>query len=313
MYTKIVNDVEEAAKYILNSEVVAFPTETVYGLGANVFDDEAVKKIFILKKRPLDNPLIVHISSKKQIGLLAAEIGSTAKKIIKKFFPGPITVILKKNPIVPDRAAAVLDTIAIRMPSSKIAHEFIKACGVPIAAPSANLSGSPSPTSFLHVLHDFNGRVPCVLAGPSSKYGLESTVIDCSASVPAVLRPGMVTLEQLRKIDRKIILRTHTRKIKSPGQKYKHYSPEAKVVLVKKLSKVVENSAYIGIASLDTNSKTKISFYKVCRDVEHYAKSLFSFFRECDVRGIHTLYAQKVDESGLGLAIMNRLKKAAKE
>ena len=313
MYTKIVNDVEEAAKYILNSEVVAFPTETVYGLGANVFDDEAVKKIFILKKRPLDNPLIVHISSKKQIGLLAAEIGSTAKKIIKKFFPGPITVILKKNPIVPDRAAAVLDTIAIRMPSSKIAHEFIKACGVPIAAPSANLSGSPSPTSFLHVLHDFNGRVPCVLAGPSSKYGLESTVIDCSASVPAVLRPGMVTLEQLRKIDRKIILRTHTRKIKSPGQRYKHYSPEAKVVLVKKLSKVVENSAYIGIASLDTNSKTKISFYKVCRDVEHYAKSLFSFFRECDVRGIHTLYAQKVDESGLGLAIMNRLKKAAKE
>ncbi|MGA2669009.1 MAG: L-threonylcarbamoyladenylate synthase [Ignavibacteria bacterium] len=313
MYTKIVNDVEEAAKYILNSEVVAFPTETVYGLGANVFDDEAVKKIFILKKRPLDNPLIVHISSKKQIGLLAAEIGSTAKKIIKKFFPGPITVILKKNPIVPDRAAAVLDTIAIRMPSSKIAHEFIKACGVPIAAPSANLSGSPSPTSFLHVLHDFNGRVPCVLAGPSSKYGLESTVIDCSASVPAVLRPGMVTLEQLRKIDRKIILRTHTRKMKSPGQKYKHYSPEAKVVLVKKLSKVVENSAYIGIASLDTNSKTKISFYKVCRDVEHYAKSLFSFFRECDVRGIHTLYAQKVDESGLGLAIMNRLKKAAKE
>ena len=313
MYTKIVNDVEEAAKYILNSEVVAFPTETVYGLGANVFDDEAVKKIFILKKRPLDNPLIVHISSKKQIGLLATEIGSTAKKIIKKFFPGPITVILKKNPIVPDRAAAVLDTIAIRMPSSKIAHEFIKACGVPIAAPSANLSGSPSPTSFLHVLHDFNGRVPCVLAGPSSKYGLESTVIDCSASVPAVLRPGMVTLEQLRKIDRKIILRTHTRKIKSPGQKYKHYSPEAKVVLVKKLSKVVENSAYIGIASLDTNSKTKISFYKVCRDVEHYAKSLFSFFRECDVRGIHTLYAQKVDESGLGLAIMNRLKKAAKE
>lgn len=313
MYTKIVNDVEEAAKYILNSEVVAFPTETVYGLGANVFDDEAVKKIFILKKRPLDNPLIVHISSKKQIGLLAAEIGSTAKKIIKKFFPGPITVILKKNPIVPDRAAAVLDTIAIRMPSSKIAHEFIKACGVPIAAPSANLSGSPSPTSFLHVLHDFNGRVPCVLAGPSSKYGLESTVIDCSASVPAVLRPGMVTLEQLRKLDRRIVLRTHTRKIKSPGQKYKHYSPEAKVVLVKKLSKVVENSAYIGIASLDTNSKTKISFYKVCRDVEHYAKSLFSFFRECDVRGIHTLYAQKVDESGLGLAIMNRLKKAAKE
>jgi L-threonylcarbamoyladenylate synthase len=311
IYTKIVNNAGEAAKFILDSEVVAFPTETVYGLGANAFDERAVKKIFQLKKRPFDNPLIVHISSKDQIDLLASEISGTAKKIIKKYFPGAVTIIFKRNPVVPDTVTTGLGTIAIRMPSSKIAREFIKACGVPIAAPSANLSGSPSPTSFLHVLQDFNGKIPCVLAGPSSKYGLESTVIDCSSKIPELLRPGMITLEQLRKIDKRIKLRTHVRKVKSPGLKYKHYSPKAKVVLVNKLSDAPDNSAYIGLNQIDKNILRKLRSYLICKNENDYAKNLFAFFRECDERRIKIIYAQKVNRLGVGLAIMNRLKKAS--
>jgi L-threonylcarbamoyladenylate synthase len=313
MYTKILYDAEQAACYILDSQVVGFPTETVYGLGANVFDEKAVKKIYRLKKRPEDNPLIVHVSSKKQIYLLATEINHTAKEIIKQYFPGPVTVILKRNLIIPDAVTTGLDTIAVRMPSSKIAREFIKACGVPIAAPSANLSGSPSPTSFIHVLQDFSGKIPCVLAGPSSKYGLESTVIDCSTAVPAVLRPGIVTLEQLQKIDSRIKLRTNPHKIKSPGLKYKHYTPTAKVILVNTFSRVSKDSACIGLKILNREIKHRVTIYKECRNVFDYARNLFSFFRLCDDRGIRTIYAQKVEETGIGLAIMNRLKKAAAE
>lgn len=313
MYTKIVNDVEEAAKYVLRSEVVAFPTETVYGLGANVFDEKAIKKIFLLKKRPHDNPLIVHISSKKQIEMLASGISDTAKAIIKKYFPGPVTIILKKNLIIPDSATTGLDTIAIRMPSSRIARDFIKACGVPVAAPSANLSGSPSPTSFIHVLHDFNGKIPCVLAGPRSRYGLESTVVDCSGSVPVVLRPGIITLEQLKEIDKEIRLQTRFHKVISPGTRYKHYSPKAKVILIDQLSVIRKSSAYIGIGKIRLKNKRKLSLFRICKDINEYAQNLFSFFRECDSKNIRTIYAQKVEITGIGLAIMNRLKKASAE
>ena len=227
MQTTITNSVKIAADFIKKGEVAAFPTETVYGIGANAYDEKAVRKIFIAKGRPADNPLIVHIARKKDISVLAKEITPSAKKIISKFFPGPVTVILKKNEIVPDVVTAGLDTIAIRMPSSKIARELIQLSGVPIAAPSANLSGSPSPTNFIHVLRDLRNKIPCVLVGPAAKYGLESTVIDCTGKFPVILRPGSVTLEQIKKLDKNAVYQKRVGKVKSPGQKYKHYAPKA--------------------------------------------------------------------------------------
>ena len=312
MQTTITNSVKIAADFIKKGEVAAFPTETVYGIGANAYDEKAVRKIFIAKGRPADNPLIVHIARKKDISVLAKEITPSAKKIISKFFPGPVTVILKKNEIVPDVVTAGLDTIAIRMPSSKIARELIKLSGVPIAAPSANLSGSPSPTNFIHVLRDMRNKIPCVLIGPAAKYGLESTVIDCTGKFPVILRPGSVTLEQIKKLDKNAVYQKKVGKIKSPGQKYKHYAPKAIVKTITNyevgITKKKTKSAFIGL-----NKKYAKGFEvaRICRSIEEYAKNLFSFFRECDEMGIKTIYCEKVPEKGIGAAIMNRLSKAA--
>lgn len=313
MKTLLTNNPKQAARFIKKAEVVAFPTETVYGLGANAYDENAVKKIFRLKGRPYDNPLIVHISSKSQIKILAESLTETAKKLIDKYFPGPLTVILKKNEVIPDMVTAGLDSIAIRMPSSKTAKDFIKASDVPIAAPSANISGSPSPTTFRHVLEDFNGKVPCILIGPQSRFGLESTVIDCTRDIPAVLRPGIITIEKLRKIDKRIKSVKVKGKVKSPGTQYRHYSPKAKVIIVKQVPKNKLNNlaAFIGIRSLLPVYRNKLGMFKHCKSKLDYAKSLFSFFRECDLRGIKLIYAERVDEKGIGLAVMNRLKKAA--
>lgn len=343
MKTLLTKSPSKAASFIKRSEVVAFPTETVYGLGANVFDEEAVHKIFKFKKRPADNPLIVHISDKKQIELLASEVPDIARKIIKKFFPGPITIIVKKNEIVPDSVTANLNTVAIRMPSPALTRKFLKESGVPIAAPSANLSGSPSPTSYHHVLEDFEGKIPCILKGPDAKFGVESTVVDCTSKIPKILRPGVVTLEQLRRIDKRIKVRTGG-KVKSPGQAYRHYAPRAKVVIVSHPPSNVETrksevlpimpfpfpdgmtpvppfpiasltpekpqkSAYIGIAP--PKDMNVFSLVLICGDTNDYARNLFSFFRECDKKGVEIIYAQEVPEKGIGLAIMNRLKKAA--
>lgn len=313
MKTIVTGSVKIAAGFIKKGEVAAFPTETVYGLGASAYDEKAVKKIFKAKGRPADNPLIVHVASKKDISVLANNIPDSAKKIIKTFFPGPVTIILKKNEIIPGVVTAGLDSIAVRMPSSKIAREFIKACGVPVAAPSANISGSPSPTSFMHVLNDFKGKIPCILIGPNAKYGLESTVIDCTTDIPVVLRPGVVTIEQLRKIDKRIRYSVKRGKAKSPGLKYKHYAPKAKVLLVKRETSNVKREkvkkqkcAYIGLKK----TPGEYDVIKICITMEDYAKNLFSFFRECDEKGIKTIYCQRVPEKGVGLAIMNRLQKA---
>ncbi|MBE2227730.1 MAG: threonylcarbamoyl-AMP synthase [Ignavibacteria bacterium] len=316
MQTTITNSVKIAADFIKQGEVAAFPTETVYGIGANAYDEKAVRKIFKAKGRPADNPLIVHITRKKDISVLAKEITPSAKKIIKEFFPGPITVILKKNEIVPGVVTAGLDTIAIRMPASKIARELIKLSGVPIAAPSANLSGSPSPTSFIHVLRDMRNKIPCVLIGPAAKFGLESTVIDCTGKYPVILRPGSVTLEQIKRLDKNAVYQKRAGRVKSPGQKYKHYAPKAKVKFVKRETSNVKREtpnvkrvkeAYIG---LTRKFARDFEVAKICKTIEEYAKNLFSFFRECDELGIKTIYCEKVPEKGIGAAIMNRLGKA---
>jgi L-threonylcarbamoyladenylate synthase len=312
MKTVLTNDPDVAASFVKKSKVVAFPTETVYGLGANIFDDSAIKKIYKLKGRPSDNPLIVHVASKKQINLLASAVPEVAKKLIKKYFPGPLTLILKKNEFISDIVTSGLDTIAIRFPTLAITKKFIKSCQVPIAAPSANLSGSPSPTKVTHVLDDFKGKVNCILLGKDSRYGIESTVIDCTVYPPVVLRPGVISLEELKSIDANIILSKKTTKAKSPGTKYKHYSPKAKVILInwnnKFVSKIKNDSAYIGLTKCNKNLFRKI---KLCSTIENYAKNLFTFFRECDKDGIKNVYAENISEKGIGLAIMNRLKKAS--
>ncbi len=311
MKTIITNSVKIAAEFIKKGDIAAFPTETVYGIGANAYDESAVKKIFKAKGRPADNPLIVHVALKKDISVLASEITPSAKKIINAFFPGPVTVILKKNEIVPDIVTAGLDTIAIRMPASKIARELIKLSGVPIAAPSANISGSPSPTNFIHALRDLRNKIPCVLVGPSARYGLESTVIDCTGKHPVILRPGSITLEQLKKIYKNASYQKRMGKIKSPGQKYRHYSPKAKVRLISdfglKIADLKSKAAYIGIRK---KFEKKFDLTKICKTNEEYAKNLFSFFRECDQMRIKTIYCDKVTEKGIGLAIMNRINKA---
>lgn len=310
MKTIITRSISKAASFIKNGEVVAFPTETVYGLGADCFNGSAVEKIFRLKGRAKDNPLIVHVYSKKDIKLLASEISIVARKLIEKFFPGPLTVILKKNYIVPDLVTADLDTIAIRMPSMKLSREFINKCGVPIAAPSANLSGSPSSVHWKHVLDDFKDKIPCILVGPVVKYGIESTVIDCSVDPPVLLRPGVITFEQLRKIDRRISLKLSGR-IKSPGMKYKHYAPQAKVIIYNSKSYITDykNSAYIGL----DRPREKFGKICICSSLTEYAARIFKFFRDCDYRAYKRIYVQAVDERGLGLAIMNRIKKASSE
>ncbi len=312
MKTLVTGSIAKAAQIIVRGEVVAFPTETVYGLGANAYNDQAIKKIFKAKGRPKDNPIIVHVSAKKDISILTKAIPEYAKKLIDKFFPGPVTVILKKNEIISDMVTAGLDTIALRMPSSMIARKFIKLSGVPIAAPSANISGSPSPTGFEHVSSDFDGKIPCILKGPVSRFGLESTVVDCTGKHPVILRPGVFTLEELKKIDRLAKIRKSSLKIKSPGQKYNHYSPDARVKLITNYELRIKNKKTI-TAFIGLNKKySKIfEFVKICRSNEEYAKNLFSFFRECDKRGIKTIYCEKVQEKGIGLAIMNRLKKAS--
>lgn len=311
MKTLLTSSYKHAAEFIKRSCVVAFPTETVYGLGANAFDEKAVRLIYRIKKRPSDNPLIIHVNSKKELKSLVSYISETANEVINKFMPGPMTVILKKNKMLPDFVTSGLETIAIRIPGLQLTRNFIRECGVPIAAPSANISGKPSATNFIHVWDELNRLIPCILIGPSARHGIESTVVDCTEEIPMILRPGAITFEELRLIDPRIKYIKGSKLIKSPGQKYKHYAPDAKVILLEK-GKLPSKSVGAGYIGLNQNAKkAKFRKFYICRNEKEYAKKLFSFFRECDSENIKTIYAEKVEETGIGLAIMNRLKKAS--
>lgn len=300
-----------AAEIIRSGGLVAFPTETVYGLGASVFNEGAVGSIFEAKRRPADNPLIAHIASIGQIELLAAEVTPSAKLLIGAFFPGPLTVVLRKTSKVPLIATAGLDTIGIRMPGSAVAHEFLLACGAPVVAPSANLSGRPSPTTWQAVNEDLNGRIDCILRGDATEIGLESTVVDCTGSVPVILRAGSVSIDQIRAVvpDAVAFDAGAVGVLRSPGLKHRHYSPKATVVLVDHIGSevVVGKAAFIGLE--DTHVPFAVK--RICRDVEEYAHSIFEFLRECDREGILTVYCQTVPELGIGTALMDRLRRAS--
>ena len=322
-----------AARYIRDGEVVAFPTETVYGLGANIFDEAAIRRIFDAKGRPVDNPLIAHIADLAQIDSIAAEIPPAARLLIDRFFPGPLTVILPKRPEVPLIATGGLETIGVRMPDHEVAIDLLRACGVPLVAPSANISGRPSPTTWQAVRSDLDGRIACILQGEPTRVGLESTVVDCTAPIPAILRAGAITFEQLREVIPEILVPEHYSQgipdpaekksadskssgpprpgPKSPGMKYRHYSPRARVIVCHSPTALqpVGRTAYIGLDPL--HNPQEFASIAICRDIADYAARVFQFFRECDAAGIETIFCQSVDSEGLGLALMDRLTKAA--
>ncbi len=311
MNTILTSSTDEAAEFIRNGGIVAFPTETVYGLGANIFDKNAIGKIFEAKRRPNDNPLIAHVGNLEQINELAEEVSPIAQKLIEKFFPGPLTLVLPKSDKVPSIATANLKTIGIRMPRNERARELLEKCGTPLVAPSANLSGKPSPTTWHAVFEDLNSRIDCILQGETTEIGLESTVIDCTSEIPTILRSGAITLEQLREVIAETCSYTadDMNSPKSPGMKHKHYSPNAKVVLVDSDFKfqISNSSAFIGFYS----PSAKFDCLKICASVEDYAHSIFGFFRLCDAKHVDTIYCETVLEKGLGLALMDRLKRAA--
>lgn len=335
----IVNDcrnfeyIKEAANIIVKGGVVAFPTETVYGLGANALDEEAVKKIFEAKGRPQDNPLIIHVAD-KDISTFVEEVPKIAENLIDKFWPGPLTLILKKKSIVPNVTSANLDSIGIRMPSNEIAKKLIEFSGVPIAAPSANISGRPSPTDVERCVEDLSGRVDCIIGGEHSEVGLESTIVDCTVNPPLVLRPGGITLEMLKKVNSEIELdkglMTKPKedfKPKAPGMKYRHYAPNAKVIIIsgdnkktiEKINEMVHNyikeGKKVGILTTFENAKLYDLGEKIILgskdDLAEIGSNLFESLRRFDDLKVDIILSEALEEQGIGIAIMNRLKKAA--
>lgn len=326
--------IKECADIIKLGGLVAFPTETVYGLGANAFSPEAVKKIYAAKGRPSDNPLIVHISKKEDIGLVAEDVSEKGHLLIEAFWPGPLTLVLKKTERIPMETSGGLDTIAVRMPQNKIANLLIKEAGV-IAAPSANLSGRPSSTQAEHVMTDLNTKINAVIDGGSSVYGLESTIIDMTTSIPCLLRPGSITIDMLENVigkiivDKNVLERTPDNEIpKSPGMKYIHYSPLADVTIVmgeeiNVINKIIElarssniHGDKVGILATDS-TKGLYKGHGVVLSVGDrknpniIAKNLFKTFRDFDDCEVTQIFAEGFSGEDLELAIMNRLKKAA--
>ena len=332
MITKILttddNSINQAGKILKDGGLVAFPTETVYGLGANALLEDSVKKIYEAKGRPSDNPLIVHISDVDEIKRLAVEINDNAKALIDAFMPGPFTVILKKSPVVPDAVTAGMDTVAIRFPENLTAERLIKAAGVPIAAPSANLSGKPSPTKAMHVIEDMQGRIDAIIDGENCEVGVESTIVDASGDYPVLLRPGGISYEELcevvpeTRIDEHILNSlSEGEKPLCPGMKYKHYSPDADVTVIEGDMKAVkkkidallkENSDKVcGVLTMSLNAYDSAIILSGGTTNKQYAKQLFSNLREFDRLGVEVVFAEFESRDGYGLAIKNRLYKAA--
>ena len=356
---------KKAAEVLKNGGLCAIPTETVYGLGGDALNKEASKKIYEAKGRPSDNPLIVHISDLQELNSLVSSIPECAYKLMDNFWPGPLTIIFPKSDIVPYETTGGLDTVAIRFPSNPIAQRIISLSGVPVAAPSANTSGKPSPTKAKHVFEDLNGKIDVIVDGGECNIGVESTVLDLTSDTPYILRPGGITLEQLReylpnvKVDKAILSKNEITKPKAPGMKYKHYAPKADVVIIecKKevqesfkefAEKVAENISNFALNELQNNKKIgiiattqtakyymkkfRLSFDNKSTDIirfvdnnknvvmmiigdrtkpETIATNLFSVLRAFDHENIDKILAEGIDKKQIGMAVRNRLDKAA--
>lgn len=315
---------------IRNGELVIFPTETVYGIGANALDENAVGKIFIAKGRPSDNPLIVHIADRNKIGEIADDITEMEQILIDEFMPGPFTIILKRKPEVPDIVTAGLDTVAVRMPDNIIARAIIQFSGVPIAAPSANISGKPSGTSVEDIRAELESKVSAIIDGGETQIGLESTVVKVVDEVPVILRPGKVTPEDIEKVAGKVIIDSkvfekvvENEEVESPGMKYRHYAPETKCLLInyennldqifylkQAIKEYKEDVVVIGFSEhkeklflpedrfIDLGNRT---------DLEKIAKEMYSALRKADKVKAKMILIEGVPKKGIGIAIMNRL------
>mgnify|MGYP001772603429 CR=1 FL=1 len=334
-----ISGLKTAARILREGGIVAFPTETVYGLGAIYDNSQAVLKVYRVKGRPIENPLILHIASKDWISAVSCDIPPHALKLADKFWPGPLTMILHKSPSVPEIVTAGLPKVAVRMPAHPIAELLIKEVGKPIAAPSANKSGRPSPTSAQHVLEDFDGEIDAIIDGGETLHGVESTILDLTSWPPVLVRPGALPVEELEKVlDVKIIIPEFARGLGeaevavAPGTKFRHYAPRAKMVLVEadnyedisKLVKKVREIAHekvldgyrIGILC----SEETANFYKDLgvvvslgsrKNLFIVARNLFSALRLMDREGVDFIIAEGFEERGLGLTVMNRLRKAS--
>ncbi|MBT2691854.1 L-threonylcarbamoyladenylate synthase [Bacillus sp. ISL-55] len=320
--------ITEAAQKLKQNEVVAFPTETVYGLGGNAESDEAVLKIFEAKGRPGDNPLIVHIANREQIHSFVKEIPDQAAVLMDAFWPGPLTIILeKKEGALSEKATAGLSTVAVRMPDHPIALAIIEASGLPLAAPSANLSGKPSPTTAKHVADDLTGRISGIVDGGATGVGLESTVVDCTGDIPAILRPGGVTKEQLEEVVGEVAvdpaLKDSSQAPKSPGMKYRHYAPNAPFYLVdgtrEEIQQLVNEKRREGLKVGVMTTKENLEFYDAdivipCgarAKLETVAEALYDTLRAFNQEELDIIFGEIFPETGVGQAIMNRLSKAS--
>lgn len=327
-------DLTEAAGVLSRGGLVAFPTETVYGLGANALDPQAVAGIFKAKGRPTDNPLIIHVADTAQVYEISDEVTVQAQRVIEAFWPGPLTLVLPKRPGVPDEVTAGLNTVAIRMPDHPVALALIKMAGVPVAAPSANSSGRPSPTTARHVMKDLQGKIDLIVDGGPCRVGVESTVLDMTHEPPVILRPGAVSREALEgvlghvEVTPALLNDEQAAAPKSPGVKYAHYAPEAEVIVVtgsdyqdiyhRANDLVIENRGLnrrVGVMASSETARGYMAdevFTMGSRmDLPTIAQNLFYAFRYLDEQGVDVIIAEGYPETGIGAAIMNRLQKAA--
>ena len=325
--------IEEAGRIIRKGGLVAFPTETVYGLGGDALNPESSKKIYAAKGRPSDNPLIVHIADKRGLYRIVREVPEKAKKLMEAFWPGPLTMIFFKKDLVPGATTGGLDTVAVRMPSDRIAAAFIRAAGGFVAAPSANVSGRPSTTTAAHVEEDLSGRIEMILDGGQAVIGLESTIVDMSVEPPVILRPGAVTEEMMEavigplEVDKAIIAPDSGVKPKAPGMKYRHYAPradlavvegstEAVIAAINQLAEEAEaEGKRVGIIATDETKdrypKGLVLSLGARKHEEEIAQHLFEVLRDFDETDVDCIYSEAFDEASIGPAIMNRLLKAA--
>ncbi|MFO0448301.1 MAG: L-threonylcarbamoyladenylate synthase [Pseudomonadota bacterium] len=313
---------DRAGQMLAIGQLVAFPTETVYGLGANALDERAVARIFEAKGRPSDNPLIVHIGRLDQLNELVSHVPESAQSLIDRFWPGPLTLVFPKSPCIPDLVTAGMDTVAVRMPAHEWTKEILQHANKPIAAPSANRSGSPSSTTWQAVQQDLDGRIEGIVCGPPCSVGLESTVLDLTGNQPRILRPGSISHEQICTVHPGALpyssksTPTATELLNSPGLRHHHYKPRARVALVSQDQPWHPNPSeqccrawYIGISS-----PQKIDLFErtlVCESVEQYAYELFHYFRNADANEVSLICCEAVDQTGLGTALMDRIRRAA--
>lgn len=321
-------ELKKHAKLLKEGKTVIFPTETVYGIGADALNEDAVSKIYKAKGRPSDNPLIVHISNIDKVYELSRNVSDKAKIVMEKFWPGPLTIILPKNKIVPNKTTGGLDTVAVRMPSNKIALKLLELSDLVVAAPSANISGRPSPTKGEHVVNEMNEKVSGIIVGDKSDFGIESTVIDFTEEIPLILRPGVISQSDLEKvigkvnIDKSLLKKEDNIKAKAPGMKYTHYSPNADVFIFsgenkfENINKIIKENEAKNIKSgviCKTQNKDKYlgEVIALGKDSLEIASNLFDSLRQMDNKNIDVVYAEEFEFDEVGVAVMNRLLKAS--